>query len=366
MKPLFLFVLCIHGLIHLMGFVKAFDLANIDGIHSTISRSVGLIWLLVTLLFLSAAIGFLTEKSFWPIVAIVALVLSQVLFILVWKDARWGTIPNILILVIAIPSYGAFQFHHMVDNEIVALLTRVEERKEAIQKFDSENLPAPVLHWLKKSGALEKEPTTCARIKQVGRMRTSPDGTWMNFTATQYFDFNNPAFVWSTQVEVMPLVSMVGRDKFTNGEGSMLIKFLSLTPVVDESNNEKINSGTMLRYMGELSWFPTTVLRSPVTWESMDSLSAKASLNYKNTRAEGIFYFSENGDFKAFEAERYYGAGVDAQLEKWRVEAVDYKEINGIRIPYKNRAIWKLKSGDFIWLELEIVTLETNMPKRFD
>jgi hypothetical protein len=349
-----------------MGFAKAFHLTSIDGINSTIPKSVGVFWLLVALLFLISAIGFFTEKSFWPIVAIVALILSQVLIIFVWQDVRWGTISNILILVVAIPSYAAFQFENMVDNEIKAFLSGFEERKEAIQKSELENLPTPVLHWLKTSGAVEKEPATCARTKQVGRMRTSPNGKWMHFTAEQYFDFSSLGFVWTTQVEVMPLVNMVGRDKFTNGEGSMLIKFLSLIPVVNESNNAKINSGTMLRYMGEVSWFPTTVLRSPVTWEPIDSLSVKASLNYRNTSAEGIFYFSENGDFKAFEADRYYGGGADAKLERWRVEAVDYKEINGIRTPYKNRAIWKLKDGDFIWLELEVTTLETNMPKRFD
>lgn len=366
MKYIFLFMLCIHGLIHLMGFAKAYGFANIDGISSTLSKLVGLLWLLVTLLFLIAAVGFLINKPYWLLVAVVAIVISQVLIILIWKDARWGTIANVVILMVIILSYVKIQFHTMANAEIDILLKGIKEKKEAVHKSQLEDLPKAVQQWLQKSGAMEKESATCARIKQVGRMRTSPDGKWMNFTAEQYFDFSNPGFVWTTQVEVMPLVNMVGRDKFTNGEGSMLIKFLSLIPVVNESNNEKINSGTMLRYMGELAWFPNTVLHTPVTWEPIDSLSAKANLQYRNTRAEGIFYFSETGDFEAFEADRYYGGGADAKLERWRVEAVDYKDMNGIRTPYKNRVIWKLKDGDFIWLELEVTTLETNMPKRFD
>jgi hypothetical protein len=349
-----------------MGFAKAYKLANIDNLTSSISKPVGLIWLFVTVLFLIAAIGFLTNKPYWLLVAVVAIVISQTLIILIWKDARWGTIVNVLILAVVILSFARLQFQTRVNAEIDILLKSTNEKMEAIQKSATENLPKPVQHWLQKSGALEKEPAYCARIKQVGRMRTSPDGKWMNFTAEQYFDFSSLGFVWTTQVEVMPLVNMVGRDKFTNGEGSMLIKFLSLIPVVNESDNEKINSGTMLRYLGEVSWFPSTVLSLPVTWETIDSLSVKASLKYKDTHAEGIFYFSETGDFEAFEADRYYGGGADAKLERWRVEAVDYKQINGIRTPYKNRAIWKLKDGDFNWLELEITTLETNMPKRFD
>jgi len=365
MKYVFFAILLIHGLIHLMGFAKAFKLANIENITSSISKSAGVIWLAATVLFVIAAAGFFMDKSFWPVAASMASVLSQLIILMVWKDARWGTLANVIILMVAVPAYANFQFQKMVNKEIDALLNGVASQPSVEAQRQPENLPEPVQQWLRKSVVTDKEPVHSARIKQTGRMRTAPDGKWMNFTANQYYDFNNPAFVWTTQVEMIPLINMVGRDKFTNGEGEMLIKFLSLIPVVNEANNEKINSGTMLRYLGELIWFPSSVVSPYITWEEIDSQTAKATMQYKNTTAQGIFFFTEDGDFTAFEAQRYYGGGADARLEKWRVEATDYKLFDGVRVPYKNRVVWKLAEGDFIWLELEIISLETNNQTRF-
>lgn len=366
MKYIFLFILLIHGLIHLVGFAKAFQLATIENIVSPISKPAGAVWLMVTLLFLITCAGFFMDKSFWPVAAIVASLLSQLIIIMVWKDAPWGTLANVIILVVAVPAYANFQFQKMVDKEIDALLNNVASQPFVATQRESENLPEPVQQWLRKSVVADKEPVHSARIKQTGRMRTAPDSKWMNFKATQYYDFNIPAFVWTTHVEMIPMINMVGRDKFTTGEGEMLIKFLSLIPVVNEANNEKINSGTMLRYLGELIWFPSTVLSPYITWEEIDSRTAKATMQYKNTTAQGIFFFTEHGDIAAFEAQRYYGGGAEAKLETWRVEVMDYKLFDDVRVPYKNRVIWKLDEGDFNWLELEITALETNNPTRFE
>ena len=49
-KVIFVLMLAIHGLIHLFGFLKAFDLAKIDKLTRPISRPLGLLWLLAALL----------------------------------------------------------------------------------------------------------------------------------------------------------------------------------------------------------------------------------------------------------------------------------------------------------------------------
>jgi len=46
------------------------------------------------------------------------------------------------------------------------------------------------------------------------------------FYCDTIFDTNNPSFVWTTKVEVMPLVYMNGRDKLKVAKGEMLIKLL--------------------------------------------------------------------------------------------------------------------------------------------
>lgn len=365
MKYVFAFLLLMHALIHLMGFVKAFQLGNIESLTQTISKPAGIFWLLTTLLYLAAITGYFMDKSLWPVLAIIASVLSQVLIIMVWRDAKFGTIANILIVLIALPAFAHFRFQQMVTHESQDLLKHITLQTLIVTEEKLQHLPAPVQRWLKKSGVVGQVTPAVARIRQTGRMRTAPDSKWMPFTATQYFDLIHPAFVWNTTVQVAPLITMTGRDKFLNGEGEMLIKILSLITVVNEGHNDKINSGTMLRYLGETSWFPAAALSPYITWEAIDSLSAKATMNYKGTTATGIYHFNNDGDCIAFEADRYFGGGKDARLERWRVEATGYRDFGGVRVPYTNKVIWKLAEGDFNWLELELTALEVNRAELF-
>lgn len=43
-----------------------------------------------------------------------------------------------------------------------------------------------------------------------------------------------------------------------DGQGEMLIKLLSLVNVVNEKHNDQINTGTLIRFLGEICWFPSS------------------------------------------------------------------------------------------------------------
>ena len=91
-------LMILHGLIHLIGFAKGFRLAEMTQLSMPISRPVGLLWLTGAILFsAAAAVLFLGKIWWWPIAA-AGLVLSQILVVMFWKDAKFGTIANVLIL----------------------------------------------------------------------------------------------------------------------------------------------------------------------------------------------------------------------------------------------------------------------------
>ncbi|MEJ7597581.1 MAG: hypothetical protein WKG01_06690 [Kofleriaceae bacterium] len=86
LKLLFVAMLVIHGSIHLLGFVKAFGLAEVTQLTAPISRAMGVVWLIATVLLLTAAATrYVAPQWFW-VVGGVALVLSQVLVISAWGD----------------------------------------------------------------------------------------------------------------------------------------------------------------------------------------------------------------------------------------------------------------------------------------
>ena len=66
LKILFVVLLCIHGLIHLPGFAKAFHLGNIQQLTHSISKPLGLLWTLVAILFLVSGILYVMDNESWP------------------------------------------------------------------------------------------------------------------------------------------------------------------------------------------------------------------------------------------------------------------------------------------------------------
>ncbi len=355
-RILFALVITLHGLIHLMGFFRAFRKPGPDNLNTYISKPVGMLWLTVTVLFVISAVFILLKINAWIIIIPIAVLTSQILIILNWGDARYGTIGNMIILLIAVPLITGVRFDRKVDREVQEMFT-IQSINPGMTK---KQLPDIVRKWIASSGFEGARRIQFVRLKQKGELKLKPGGNWMPFEATQYFRTGDPAFVWKAKVSLIPPFNLTGRDKFINGTGEMNFKFLSLVNVVNEANNEKINSGAMVRYLAEICWFPIAALDSQIRWESIDSLTAIATMTYGGMTVSGSFTFNESGDLIAFESERYYGGGGDSKMEKWRVENISFKNFAGYRLPDKSRVIWKLSDGDFNWLNLEVTDIGFN------
>lgn len=100
MKVVLIILLILHGAIHVMGFVKAFDIVPIKQLNQPISKPFGILWLAVCLLCFIAALLMLVKADEWWPVGLAATVMSQILVIRFWKDAKFGTIANMVIAVI--------------------------------------------------------------------------------------------------------------------------------------------------------------------------------------------------------------------------------------------------------------------------
>jgi len=82
-----------------MGFTKAFQLAEIDQLTLPISKSAGLFWLFGCLLMLVSGAALLLKLNWWWAVALLGVIISQVLIIMSWQDAKFGTVANAIILI---------------------------------------------------------------------------------------------------------------------------------------------------------------------------------------------------------------------------------------------------------------------------
>lgn len=370
LRIVFTLVVFIHGLIHLLGFVKEWKLAQVKqltgetliSLSGSLSKTLGILWLIACLLFIISAAKYLLRKEWWWMIAALAIVVSQILIIIYWRDAKFGTIANIIILVACILSYGTWSFERMVNNELNSFLPKDHTEKRIVTTEMIEDLPSVVQKWLNHSNIIGKEIIETVHLKQRGKMKTKPDGSWMMVEAEQYVTIKSPGFIWIADVKAAPFLHLSGRDKYQNGRGHMLIKLLSLFPVVNAKGKE-IDQGALLRYLGEIVWHPSTALNDYIVWEEIDSTTAKATMSYGEITASGIFKFDENGDFISFEAERYYYRKESSTLESWLITVEDrnvYREFEGVRIPTKLAVTWKFETGDFTWYRLEVTDAEYN------
>ncbi|WP_243729677.1 DUF6920 family protein [Salegentibacter sp. 24] len=354
----------LHGVIHLFGFLKAFGIIEFNAIAQPISKSFGMLWL-VAFILLSVTLSLLIINfRYWWIIGIAGVMLSQFLIFNYWNEAKFGTILNLIILACALIAFSTLNFQRKITAEIDQLLTQSQQpEKILVTEQMISTLPEAVQKWLLSSGIVGQELIQNIYLEQNIKMLMKPEQRkWTTARAKQYFTVDPPGFIWSVKLNIRPGISIVGRDKFVAGKGEMIIKLFSIFPIAKAQGSPKIDQSTLQRYLAEIVWFPSAATSSYITWEAIDEFSARATMNYKGTKASGVFYFDNHGNFKKFIAMRYKEAS-DLKPTKWIVSATKIEKRNGISIPVASKVSWKLDSGDWTWLKLEISELKYNCIK---
>lgn len=250
-------------------------------------------------------------------------------------------------------------FNNKVEREVEYLMTYKSDLRSKVLQKEVDDLPQSVQNWFDYTGLVGTEKVETVFLKQEGRLRLTPDQEkWQEASATQNFVTHEPGFVWSVKTNMKGL-PVVGRDRFQNGKGNMLIKILGLIPVVDEKSHEKLDESTFQRYLGEISWFPSAALSPYITWQEIDAYSAKAIMDYEGTKGEVTYHFNENGSLNKVEALRYRDV-TDEQPTLWQVEILEHKKMEGLNIPSKMEVTWLLDEGPFTWYKFEITDLKYN------
>jgi len=366
MRLALVLLMVLHGGLHLLGFLKPWKLAGLPQLSGrtivplsdTTGRTLGLLWLFATVVLLAAAVLLAVRHELWWIAGIAGVVSSQALIVVQWSDAKAGTVANALIAVALVVASATHRFKSQVGDEVRGLLATATDAELAmVRSVDLQHLPAPVRVWLERSGIVGKSRARTVRLRQRGEMRTSPDQAWMPARAEQYFTVEPPGFVWSVDVTMFGVLPVVGRDSYSGGKGHMQIQAAALVNVVD-ATGPKIDQGTLLRFLGEIVWFPSAALSPRISWQPVDQTTAQATLSFGGVSASALFAFDERGRFSNLRAERYLGSGDAATLEEWLVPATEWRVVRGVEIPVRGEVVWKLETGDFSYYRWEIEDVE--------
>lgn len=352
-------LLLVHGLIHLLGFVRGFALGQV-GLTVPVSRAAGAAWLVACVLLVAVAALVALRVAGWWWIAAAAVLLSQALVVSAWSDAKAGTAANLVLAVAALLSWADARFESEGAAQLVALLAPVPvEPPRVVTAADLAPLPDPVRRWLVRAGVAGKPRARVVALTQRGGLRTAPAQRFMDATATQVFTVDEPGFVWRVRTRLFGVVPIAGRDSYVDGHGRMRIAALSLLPLVDASG-PRLDQGTLLRWLGEIVWFPSAALSPAITWTPIDTRRARATLHHRGLSVSAEFSFDDDGRFTALRARRWMGAGPDASLEDWYVPAHAWRVVRGVEIPVSGDVVWRLPAGEFNYYRWEIVDVLTD------
>lgn len=366
MKYLIILIVIIHSIIHVFGFYKSFNITALKGLSLYYSKIFGLFWFITALVFLLFGISLLVNFKFSWFLGLIGVLSSQILIFYSWKDAKFGTIINLITLIYVIYLICDFYFQRTINSERKYILSKLSNTKsELINEKDILELPIAIQKWLKRSGVIGKSKIYSADISQDIELKLNPGQTkWFKAKAFQKIIYNEPAFIWYIKFNLNPFIEITGRDKLIDGHSEMKIKLNSIINIVNE-RGEKLDESTYQRFLGEIVWNPTFVLSPYLNWSQINDSIAEAKFTLNGKSVTGTFYFNKDGDFVKFETYRYKENTPDALKYPWIIEAFNYNSFDGIRIPTAFKATWKLKEGNWNWLILKIKNVEFNHQKSF-
>ena len=359
LKYLFSFILLIHGLIHFMGFAKAYNYGNITQLTKEISKANGLIWLFAAILFVVATALLLLKKESWPYIAIVAAVISQILIITVWKDAKFGTLLNIIILFVAIASWATYHFEMEFKADVKSHMAETNFfNNDLLTEADIASLPVPIQKYIRYAGAVNKPKVKNMSIVFDGEMRDKGKD-FFKFTSVQYNFFDNPTRLFFMKA-TMKGVPVPGYHCYQNERATMQIKLLGLFNVVNLKGAEMNKAETVTLFNDMCLMAPAALIDKRIEWTAIDSLSAKAIFTNGINKITASLYFNDQGQLINFISDDRYAIGVMKQY-RFSTPVREYTQINGRNIWKYGETIWHYPDGEFVYGKFTLKSIEYNV-----
>jgi hypothetical protein len=351
MRYIFFVLIFLHGAIHLMGFAKAFNYATIENIHSVISKPTGLLWLLTCVIFLLAGIAFLAKADLWYWLTFVAVLISTILIISVWKDAKFGTIANIIILAVAIIGYGSASFYRWYEKEVsFGLNQKSVSQTSLLTEADLLNLPESVRNYIRYSGSVGKPKVNNFKIEFIGKIRKNKQSVWMPFSSEQYNFLESSTRLFFMKA-VMKGIPVAGFHCFKNGDAFMDIRLLSLFKVQYVAGKEMEIAETVTFFNDMCCMAPAALIDKRIKWLESDNSKVHAEFTNNAISISARLYFNEKGELTNFVSDDRFAAGENGSLKqiRWSTPLKNYREVDGYKLASYAEAIYSYPKGDFCY-----------------
>ena len=363
MRIAFSGLLILHGLIHLLGFAKAFGLAELPLLTQPISRTHGVVWLAAGLLMLASA---LTPVRWLWLVGAIAVVVSSFVIFSAWHDAKLGFVANVIVLLgvaYAFAAQGPLSFAAEYRRDIASILTN-PGTSATVTEADLTPLPAPIQRYLRLTGSVGQPRILNFRIQWKGRMRKSASEPWMSFQAEQVNTFDSvPTRLFSMRA-VMKGLPVDIYHRFIADSATFRVRLLSLVTMVDAKGPIMDRSETVT-ILNDLCMFaPSALLDPAMRWEASDRSSATVAFTRGAHTVRAELRFNAAGELVDFVSDDRSRASPDAKIftaERWSTPLSKYRDFGARRVATHGETRTHAPEGTFAYGEFDLQRVEYNL-----
>lgn len=365
-----------------LGFCKAFQLVALDALQP-ITRPMGLLWLAAAWLFLAAARMLYTGPARWWLPAGLALLCSTLAIIAAWDDAKFGLIPNLVILgpaLVAALGVAPWSLQARFRRDVAeGFAQRPADELPLVSEADIAPLPAPLQRYLRFAGALGRPRVWNYRLRYRGGLRSAPEQAFMPGTIEQQSFVHPPARHFLARMS-MHGIPADAYHRYVGPSATFEVRLAALLQVVHAQGPELNRAETVTLFNDMCLLAPSTLVDAAIVWQEVDPLTVKASWSHAGNTVSALLSFDASGALTNFVSQdraraedlRNLGAtelspgsaAGSANRLRWSTPIAGWRDFDGRKLPISAKAIWHLPKGDFEYGQFEIVEAAFNVPLR--
>lgn len=360
-------LLVVHGLIHLLGATKGLGWARVEQLKQPIGTTAGVGWLVAAALVLTAAVMIAAgAPTWWWLVVLGAAAVSQLVIVTSWSDAKVGTLPNVVLVLVAVlgfASLGPTSLHAAYADRADELLATIPANQRIVSGSDLAALPGPVATYVRRSGAIGKPRVTGFYATVRGRIRSGPDTAWMPFSGHQLDVFGpEPQRLFYINATRSGLPITVFHDYDAN-TATMRGRVAGLVQVIDASGPEMDQGETVTVFNDLVVFAPAALIDAPIAWEPIDDAHVRATYTVGDQTVTAELVFNDAGDLVDFVSQDRFQSSEDGKSfasMPWSTPLQRYREIRHRRLATTGEGLWHAPDGTFAYIDFSVDDITYN------
>lgn len=243
-----------------------------------------------------------------------------------------------------------------------ALISRVfvaRSKRKLIRTISNDNLPAfradqtaglpaPVQRYLQTVLKDGQQILRYAVLQQRATFRHRQESPWFRVKATEVISGMEPGWVWDALLTHNAAWWRTAKLSYLQGAAHGHIKLYGAF-TLQEFEGPETDTSMLFRLLSELVWIPTAFLPTKaLRWESVDDVTARATITDGTTRVSALFYFNERNEIERIvTTDKYRDHKSGFEQAQFTMLCSKYQDFEGVKIPTQVDFIWNLSSGDF-------------------